>query len=62
VADGPFKVMYLALELLIVFLELLKLFRMGLRKLFDQSGPTVCTTLCQNVEKALFNDTSLRAL
>ena len=57
--SGPFKVTQLALELIILGLELANLFRMGLHKLFDRSGPTV---LRKNVEQVLFNRTSIRAL
>ena len=60
--SGPFKVTQLALELIILGLELANLFRMGLRKLFDRSGPTVCTALRNNIDQVLFNRTSIRAL
>ena len=61
-AGGPFEDMVLVLELIILGLELANLFRMGLRKLFDRSGPTVCTALRNNIDQVLFNRTSIRAL
>ena len=61
VGSGPFEDLVLALELLILGLELVKLFRMGLRKLFDRRESTVCTAQNNNAEQVLFNRTSIRA-
>ena len=60
--SGPFEDLVLALEVIILALELLKLFTVGLRKLFDQRESTVCTALRNNADEVLSNVTSLRTL
>ena len=60
-ASGSLVVLDLTLKLLILGLELPKLFIKSLRQVFDHRSSTICPTLHQSFVDALIRSSSIRA-